>query len=350
MMLGLSIRPGSFSDRWVEYCREKGIPFKEMDPYRPDIIQQAQGLKAFAWHWSHDDAWAALMARQVTMALEAMGVKVFPSTATSWHYDDKVGQKYLLEAIGAPVPESWVFFDQRAALEWAESAHFPVVHKLRGGAGSSNVRLVTSRAAARAICHRAFGRGFAEVPSYFGDAKSKLGRLGSWDQAIAKVHRAPAAIVAAAKMRWSAPRARGYVLFQEFMPGNAGDIRVTVIGNRAFGFVRANRPGDFRASGSGRIDHNPDRIDQRCVEVAIAVARRIGSQSTAFDFVLDPQGGPRILEISYCYQADAVHNCPGYWDEKLNWHEGHVWPQDAILDDVLASCGAQCALHGPGMQ
>lgn len=333
--LGLVLRPGSFSDRWVENCHQKSISFRPVNPLQSDFFEQVHGLRALAWHWNHADPTAAIMARQVTVALEAMSVTVFPSTATCWHFDDKIGQSYLLEAIGAPIPRYWVFFDQGAALEWAESAHFPVVHKLRSGAGSSNVRLVTSRAAIRAICHRAFGRGFAEVPSYFGDAKSKLGRLRSWDQAIAKAHRAPAAIIAAARMRRSAPRARGYVLFQEFMPGNPGDTRVTVIGDRAFGFVRANRPGDFRASGSGRIDHNPVRIDQRCVEVAIAVARRIGSQSTAFDFVFDPQGGPRILEMSYCYQAEAVYKCPGHWDSCMNWHEGHVWPQDAILDDLL---------------
>lgn len=31
------------------------------------------------------------------------------------------------------------------------------------------------------------------------------------------------------------------------------DTRVTVIGHCAFGYRRYNRPGDFRASGSGRL-------------------------------------------------------------------------------------------------
>ena len=35
--------------------------------------------------------------------------------------------------------------------------------------------------------------------------------------------------------------------FQEFLPGNAFDTRITAIGNRAFGFLRENRPRDFRA-------------------------------------------------------------------------------------------------------
>ena len=53
---------------------------------------------------------------------------------------------------------------------------------------------------------------------------------------------------------------RDYLLVQEFLPGNGFDTRITVIGNRAFGFRRFNRPDDFRASGSGRIDWNPAAI------------------------------------------------------------------------------------------
>jgi hypothetical protein len=55
----------------------------------------------------------------------------------------------------------------------------------------------------------------------------------------------------------------------------------------------------------------------------------------AFDFVLTENGRPLILEVSYCYNAQAVYSCAGHWDAKLTWHEGHIWPQDAILVDLL---------------
>ena len=42
-----------------------------------------------------------------------------------------------------------------------------------------------------------------------------------------------------------------------------------------------------------------------------------------------------IIEVSYCYNAQAVHSCTGHWDTKLNWQEGSMWPQDAILIDLL---------------
>lgn len=333
--LGIGIRPGSYTDRWVEYCRELGIPFREMEPFRPDFIQQALDLKAFAWHWSHDDARAAIMARQATMALEAMGVKVFPNTATSWHYDDKVGQKYLLEAIGAPVPESWAFYDLETALSWVEKATFPKVFKLRCGAGSSNVQLVKSHNKAEALCRKAFKSGFVSSSGYFSDAKTKLRKVQSWTTFVAKLRRAPSAFLKAARISRELTRSRGYILFQEFLPGNAHDTRITVIGDRAFGFIRRNRPGDFRASGSGLIAHTSDLISLECVRSAFEVAKKLGTQSVAFDFLWDENRHPLIVEISYCYQAEAVFKCPGHWDSCMNWHEGHMWPQDAILDDLL---------------
>jgi hypothetical protein len=55
-------------------------------------------------------------------------------------------------------------------------------------------------------------------------------------------------------------------------------------------------------------------------------------QSMAYDFVFDENEKPYIVEISYTFVDYAVHNCPGYYDENLNWHEGHYWPQFSILD------------------
>jgi hypothetical protein len=94
-----------------------------------------------------------------------------------------------------------------------------------------------------------------------------------------------------------------------------------------------NRIGDFRASGSGRIVYEPLRIDLRCVEIAFKVVRKLHTQSLAFDFLMDGNNEPRIGEISYCFAAKAI--CPGYWDIQMQWHDGYVWPQDAIIEDVL---------------
>jgi glutathione synthase/RimK-type ligase-like ATP-grasp enzyme len=85
---------------------------------------------------------------------------VFPDFRTAWHFDDKVAQKYLFEAIGAPLVPSYVFFDKQEALRWAELTTFPKVFKLRGGAGSQNVSLVKTKQECIKLIHKAFGKGF----------------------------------------------------------------------------------------------------------------------------------------------------------------------------------------------
>jgi glutathione synthase/RimK-type ligase-like ATP-grasp enzyme len=54
-----------------------------------------------------------------------MGIVVYPSVATCWHYDDKVAQKYLLEAIGAPVIPTFISFNIADAKQWAKNAEYP---------------------------------------------------------------------------------------------------------------------------------------------------------------------------------------------------------------------------------
>jgi glutathione synthase/RimK-type ligase-like ATP-grasp enzyme len=50
---------------------------------------------------------------------------------------------------------------------------------------------------------------------------------------------------------------KNYVYFQDFIPQNDFDIRIIVIGKRAFAIKRMVRKGDFRASGSGNIKYDP---------------------------------------------------------------------------------------------
>jgi glutathione synthase/RimK-type ligase-like ATP-grasp enzyme len=134
-------------------------------------------------------------------------------------------------------------------------------------------------------------------------------------------------------------REKGYIYFQNFIPNNEYDTRITIIGNRAFGFRRMVRKNDFRASGSGNINYEVSKIDTKCVEIAFDVAGKLQSQSMAFDFIKDENSNILILEVSYCYLASAIYACSGHWDKQLNWHEGPMWPQDAILTDILEKIG-----------
>ena len=337
-MIGIHDRTGSFSDRWISYCTDKGVPFRRINCLATDVVLQCEELDGLLWHWSHDDPTHVLVARQIIASLESKGLVVFPNVNTCWHYDDKVAQKYLLEAIEAPLISTWVFTSKVDAMRWIEGAAWPKVFKLRCGAGSNNVRLVRSRSKAIGLCRQAFSGGFPAVAGYLTDMQTRVRKTNNVNEFWVKFARAPRSLLNVLAARRQMHRERGYVYFQEFLTGNEFDTRITIIGDRAFGFMRANRPNDFRASGSGSIIYDPGKIDKRCVEIAFQVADRIGAQSLSFDFLFNSQHEPMIGEISYCYKSSAVHACQGYWDHEGAWHEGHVWPEDAIMEDLLASC------------
>lgn len=328
-------RKGSFSDRWIAYCELQGIPYKLVNCLDTDIMKQLSSSVALLWHWNHGDPRDQLMARHVIMAATAMGVKVFPSVSTCWHFDDKIAQKYLLEAIGAPLVPTYVLYDLEEALRWIDRASFPKVFKLRKGAGSTNVKLVRSVAEARALAERAFSSGFSPVAHYGQDALKRYRVAKRRGDLLNVVRRIPRVLATIRDNKRMMGREKGYAYFQDFIPGNDFDTRVTVVGNRAFGYTRNVRPRDFRASGSGDIVYDVSRINQKCVEVAFAVTRKIGAQSLAFDFVLGEQQQPFILEVSYAFIPHPVHSCLGHWDSSLTWQEGAIWPQDAILIDLL---------------
>ena len=328
-------RPGSFSDRWISCCDEKQITYSLVNCYAGNIVKQLKDFDVLLWHWHQDDVKAILFARQLIMSLVNTDIKVFPDINTCWHFDDKVGQKYLLESINAPLVPSYVFYDKDQALDWINKASFPKVFKLRGGAASQNVRLVPNRSEAKKLCRIAFGRGFDVKAGYFADFSTKVNKAQKEKDYLGKLKRMPATLRKIYLNRKMRGRNKGYIYFQEFMPGNNHDTRVTIIGNRAFAFRRMVRNNDFRASGSGQINYDTNGIDKRCVKVAFSVAQKLKAQSIAFDFLADKDSIPLIVEVSYCYVADAVKVCKGHWDKNMKWHEGKMWPQDAILWDIL---------------
>ncbi len=95
------------------------------------------------------------------------------------------------------------------------------------------------------------------------------------------------------------------------------------------------RDNDFRASGSGKIDYNIDKVDKKCIKIAFKVSKQLQFQSMAYDFIYNENNEPEFSEMSYTYLDTAIYNCPGYWDSNLNWHEGHYWPQYFQLMDAL---------------
>ncbi|MBQ3950041.1 MAG: hypothetical protein II661_06160, partial [Bacteroidales bacterium] len=92
MKIAIHHRPGSFSDRWIEYCEQQGVDYKIVNAYDSDIVQQVSDCDAFMWHHHQAHYADTLFAKQLLYAIEARGICCFPNSPTTWHFDDKVGQ------------------------------------------------------------------------------------------------------------------------------------------------------------------------------------------------------------------------------------------------------------------
>ena len=336
MKLAIHNSKSGFHSRWIKYCELNSISYKLVDCYETNIMEKLKDCSGLMWHHNQASPKDILFAKQLLFSLEQSGINVFPNFNTAWHFDDKVGQKYLLESIEAPLVPSFVFYSKKIALAWIEQTSFPKVFKLRGGAGSANVKLARSKKAAVSLINTAFNKGFSQYESLSNLKerwrKYREGKTSLWD-----VIKGGIRIFIEPEYSKVIGKERGYIYFQEFIPNNNFDIRIIVIAGKAFALKRMVREGDFRASGSGDFKFAKEEFDERCVQIAFETNHKLRAQCLAYDFVFDKNNNPLIVEISFGFVKEVYDPCPGYWDENLKWHEGEFIPQDWMVETALSN-------------
>jgi hypothetical protein len=327
---------GDFSDRWIKYCLENNISYELVDCYQNNIVEVMKDFDILLWPWNLSHFESLQFATELIYSVEKMGKIVFPNFKTCYFYDNKVGQKYLLESIGAPVVPSYVFYTKNDAIKWINNTSFPKVFKLSGGAGSMNVKLCRNKTQAKSFVNQAFGKGFSQVDRivWFKDRVKKFkehpskGRLKNLIKSFGRL------FIPTQKEK-SISREKGYIYFQDFMPKNSFDIRIIVIWDKAIAFKRLCRENDFRASGSGNIIYDKNQIDRKSIEIAFKTSKDLDVHCMAYDFIFDEKNNPLLVEASYHFSPYVYDDCQGYWDKDLNWHDVKINPQYMIMESLL---------------
>ncbi len=325
----------SYSKRWFELAAQQRVKTIPVDVFSQDAITQISGCDAFMWRYD-PPAHPRLYAGRFMYALEeGLRMPVFPSLKSRWHFEDKVGQYYFLSAAGISTPATHISWTREQAIRFCDTASYPFVLKLAIGYQSSNVQLVRNRREALYYVDQLFNSGTISLgyrPA--SNARLLLRRLRAAGQILNG--RNPYGPTPEADLQY------GYFLAQEFVPANEFDVRVTVTGNRAFVFRRFNRPGDFRASGSGLRDFDPSKIGEDAVRLGYKVAHLSGSQTLTAD-IIRRDDEPIIVELGLAYASWCVRDCPGHWvlrgepeSGELKWVEGSMHPADAIFTDFMA--------------
>lgn len=318
---------------FADCCRKLHLDYTFLDPYSNDILSEAENCDIVIWG-IQNYLWADLLeSRSILRVLEWRGKTVFPDRWTNWHFDDKIAEMYALQAVGAPMPESWVFYSRNTALQFFRETEFPVIVKLRNGSGASNVKCLKNYASAKRYVGRMFGRGFDPTPSLAYKAFSKAQSSHDWNTLLSRVKKLPEFLYTRrhAKMM---PRERGYVYCQEFIPNDGYDLKIVVCGNKLTFLCRNTRKGDFRASGGGDVFYDRSLVTPQIRASAFETADRLKMQLVGFDYVVDRRTGEgKILEMCYGFDFQAAASAGGFFTRQSEWIEE---PIDVHMEVVKA--------------
>jgi hypothetical protein len=265
---------------------------------------------------------AAQFAAKIYTLQNLYGKIVLPNFNSIWHFENKNAQKYIFEALAVPTPPTVVSFDYQDAIAILEQEEFPLVFKKAYGAASQNVELIRSMKQALSRVTRVFSHQL-------------------WRDSLEHTQDKKKSFLLNLTQRWLWWKVLDYIMgrecgaasvyWQRFIPGNAADLRITVIGDMyAVGFWRKNRINDFRASGSGMIDYKTP-VPLEVVRYCRFLNKTLDFDSMAYD-ILFRDGQFLIVEMSYGYVDKAVWNAPGHYrfdgTDSCNFIEGHHWPQE----------------------
>ncbi len=320
----------------IAYCNNNNIEYIIVDPYANDAIENLLGCDAAIWFMQNYLYADLLQAGNILHAVEQQGVKVFPSNNTIWHFDDKIAEMYAFKAVGAPIPQSWVFYSKESVKEFASTANYPVVAKLRNGSGASNVKLIKSKSQLLGYASQMFGKGYDPSPSLMYKAYSKAQSSRDFKTMVSRIKKIPMFL----KTRMNAkmmPNERGYCYLQGFVDNDGYDIKVAVIGDKLSYFVRNVRKGDFRASGGGDFFYARERITKNIIDSAFETAKKLKLQCVGFDYVVDRNSGQgMIIEMCYGFDFEAVAAAGGYFDPQGKWHDEPLIITTEIMKMITA--------------
>jgi hypothetical protein len=202
---------------YIKACQELGISYQVVDISSTDWINTLNELKCDAyllWPSVRLSIWRDMFLDRVKIMEVDMNKLVYPTWREVWVYESKLRMHYWLTANNLPQPQTWVFYGQDEALDFAKTCELPVVMKTNVGAAAKGVFILKNRHDVIKATNRVFKKSI---------------RLREHDP---RDH------------QW------GHILFQEYLP-DVKEWRMVRIGDSYFGHPKI-RAGDFH-SGSGKF-------------------------------------------------------------------------------------------------
>ena len=177
---------------------------------------------------------------------------------------------------------------------------------------------------------------------HIGSASSGVKKIVSKRQAVHRLNQAFSP--KGAKTMFPYLRQKNYFFVQSFIQGADYDLRIIIVGNKAFGYYRYPEKGDFRASGSGNYEKK--ELPEEAVRLAVSIQHKLASRLLGVDFLYSPVLKRFcVIETSLFNQIDTpeqlvVKGIPGYYDisgNEILFKEGKFWIQELIVQEVVTN-------------
>ncbi len=295
---------GSYYLRYRRFLEFNELPHKVLNLYRSDWMKQCEDVDVVIASYASEPSRLSELMAKVGILESFHGKICYPSARDLWSYEDKVRTYYLVGEHGFDHARTFVSHDQAEAEEFAATASYPLVSKIRTGSCSRGVELVHSQKQALRIIRQNFG----------------VGRKALWTYSFEK----------------------DYVYFQEFIQDATYDLRIFVVGDVIAGYRRRMKGKDFRASGSGLLDRA--LFPEDAIKAAIALKDKWDTTILAVDFVdTNNSREHKIIETSISFgldypeylEKDGARVFYQNTDLGLRLREGCFWVQDFIIIDLI---------------
>lgn len=291
--------------RYERFCINNGIRYGFYDIYRSDWIEQAAQYDIIVWQTDSNPAEQHIAESKIYVLEHVLKKECFPSFHEVWQYEDKCRENYLYSALDIPSIPTVVTNSLDEALHSIDTADYPFIYKDYIGTGSREVVKIDSRSRARKLVYRIFMKG----------------KKGLWGHFFVK----------------------NIFYMQRFMADATFDLRVMMSGNKAFGYYRYPKKGDFKASGAGNYEKK--EIPEDVLRLAYDIKRKLGVRQVGVDFLYSPAKGKYyVIETSVFNRIDTpeqlvVNGVAGYYDmsdlDNITFRPGKFWIQELTLQYLV---------------
>jgi len=291
---------------YERYLKNNNIKYEYYDIFKSNWIEEAKKYDIIMWHVNSTPAELNIAQSKIYILEHILRKFCFPSFHEIWQYENKCRASYLYKVYGIPSIPTFLTNSYEEAMAIINKLDFPVVAKVSTGASSSGVEKIINS---------------GESKKYVKEVFSEKGR----------------------KTIYPYMRHKNYVLFQEFIDDAKYDLRIMIIGNKAFGYYRYPSKGDFRASGAGNYEKK--EIPYEAIKIAVDVKKKLNSRLMGVDLLYsERQGKYFVIETSLFNQIDTaeqlkVDGIPGYYDisniNDITFKPGRYWIHELVMDEVI---------------